>query len=75
MLESRKFGGLLGGLGASTKNKGPQKLLLEEKAMPKRTIPLVPLQIINAKVKEKECKLIDGGGLYLLVTTSGGKLW
>ncbi|MBU4176907.1 MAG: integrase arm-type DNA-binding domain-containing protein [Proteobacteria bacterium] len=43
--------------------------------MPARTIPLVPLQISNAKPREKEYKLSDGGGLYLLVTPSGGKLW
>lgn len=43
--------------------------------MPKRTIPLVPLQITNAKPREKDYKLSDGGGLYLLVTPSGGKLW
>ncbi len=43
--------------------------------MPARTIPLVPLQINNVKPREKEYKLSDGGGLYLLVTPSGGKLW
>lgn len=43
--------------------------------MPKRIVPLTPLQIINAKPKEKEFKLSDGGGLYLLITPSGGKLW
>lgn len=43
--------------------------------MPKRTIPLIPLQITNAKPREKDYKLSDGGGLYLLVTPSGGKLW
>jgi hypothetical protein len=43
--------------------------------MPKRTIPLTTLQISNAKPKEKEYKLTDGRGLYLLVTSSGGKLW
>lgn len=43
--------------------------------MPKRTIPLSPLQITNAKPREKDYKLSDGGGLYLLVTPSGGKLW
>jgi len=43
--------------------------------MPRRTIPLSPLQVSNAKAKEKEYKLSDGGGLYLLVTLSGGKLW
>jgi len=29
----------------------------------------------NAKPREKEYKLADGGGLYLLVTPAGGKLW
>lgn len=29
----------------------------------------------NAKPREKDYKLADGGGLYLLVTPSGGKLW
>ncbi len=43
--------------------------------MPKRITPLAPLQVSNAKPKEKEYKLTDGGGLYLLVTPSGGKLW
>lgn len=43
--------------------------------MPKRITPLAPLQVSNAKPKKKEYKLTDGGGLYLLVTPSGGKLW
>lgn len=43
--------------------------------MPKRIIPLTDLQVKNAKPKEKEYKLSDGGGLYLLITPSGGKLW
>ncbi|NTV13944.1 MAG: integrase arm-type DNA-binding domain-containing protein [Desulfobulbaceae bacterium] len=38
-------------------------------------MPLTPLQLSNAKPKDKDYKLTDGGGLYLLVTTSGGKLW
>jgi len=29
----------------------------------------------TAKPKDKAYKLSDGGGLYLFVTTSGGKLW
>ena len=28
-----------------------------------------------AKPRDKEYKLADGGGLYLLVTPSGGRLW
>ena len=43
--------------------------------MPKRVLPLTTLQIVNAKQKNKQYKLSDGGGLYLLVTPSGGKLW
>ena len=43
--------------------------------MPKRIQPLTAVQIRNVKVQEKEVKMFDGGGLYLLVTPSGGKLW
>lgn len=43
--------------------------------MPKRIVPLTPLQISNAKARENEYKIFDGGGLYLLITPSGGKLW
>jgi len=43
--------------------------------MPKRIQPLSELQVKNAKPKEKDYKLADGGGLYLLVTPTGGKLW
>ncbi|OIP46810.1 MAG: integrase [Desulfobacterales bacterium CG2_30_60_27] len=38
-------------------------------------MPLDHLKVSNAKAKEKEYKLSDGGGLFLLVTPSGGKLW
>lgn len=43
--------------------------------MPKRILPLTDIQVKNAKPKPKEYKLSDGGGLYLLITPSGGKLW
>lgn len=43
--------------------------------MPKRIMPLSPLEVEKAKPKEKEYKLSDGYGLHLLVTPSGGKLW
>ncbi|WP_303720830.1 integrase arm-type DNA-binding domain-containing protein [Malonomonas rubra] len=43
--------------------------------MPKRTLPLSDTQVKNSKPKEKNYKLADGGGMYLLVTASGGKLW
>ncbi|CAG0958162.1 integrase arm-type DNA-binding domain-containing protein [Geobacter sp.] len=43
--------------------------------MPKRIQPLTDVQVKTAKPKEKDHKLADGGGLYLLVTVTGGKLW
>jgi len=43
--------------------------------MPKRIIPLTDLKVQKAKPKDKPFSLFDGGGLYLLVTPSGGKLW
>ncbi len=43
--------------------------------MPKRILPLTDLQVQRAKPTDKEYKLSDGGGLYLLVTPTGGKLW
>ena len=43
--------------------------------MRKRIVPLSDVQAKNAKSKEKDYKLSDGQGLYLLVTTTGGKLW
>lgn len=43
--------------------------------MPKRVLPLSDLKINKAKPQEKEYRLFDGGGLYLAVTPSGGKLW
>ena len=43
--------------------------------MPKRIVPLSDLQVSKAKPKDKNYKLQDGYGLYLVVTTTGGKLW
>lgn len=43
--------------------------------MPKRILPLTDIQVQKAKPTDKEYKLSDGGGLYLLVTPTGGKLW
>lgn len=43
--------------------------------MPKRTAPLTDVQIRNIKPRQKEVKLFDGGGLFLLVAPTGGKLW
>ncbi|TAL15882.1 DUF4102 domain-containing protein [bacterium] len=43
--------------------------------MPKRITALSDVQVRNAKPQEKDVKLFDGGGLFLLVTPTGGKLW
>ncbi|MHB8092774.1 MAG: tyrosine-type recombinase/integrase [Syntrophales bacterium] len=43
--------------------------------MPKRITAISEMQIKKAKPKTTEYKLFDGGGLYLTVTPSGGKLW
>ncbi|MHB8713604.1 MAG: Arm DNA-binding domain-containing protein [Trichloromonadaceae bacterium] len=43
--------------------------------MPKRILPLSDLKISKAKPKLQDYKLSDGRGLYLLVRTTGGKLW
>jgi len=43
--------------------------------VPKRIVPLSDVKVRNAKPREKDYKLADGGGLYLLVTTTGSKLW
>lgn len=38
-------------------------------------MPLTAVAVKNAKPKAKDYKLSDAGGLYLLVTTRGSKLW
>jgi integrase len=43
--------------------------------MAKRIVQLSETKVRTAKPKQGEYKLFDGGGLYLLVTPSGGKLW
>ncbi|ACD96818.1 tyrosine-type recombinase/integrase [Trichlorobacter lovleyi] len=43
--------------------------------MPRQNAPLADIQVNKAKKKEKDYKLSDGGGLHLLVTKTGGKLW
>jgi hypothetical protein len=41
--------------------------------MPKRIIPLSEAKVRTANSQKGEYNLFDGGGLYLLVTPSGGK--
>ncbi len=43
--------------------------------MPKRIIQLSDAKVKNAKPRDKDYKLADGGGLYLFVSSTGGKLW
>jgi len=43
--------------------------------MPKRIVPLSDLKIKKAKPLQKPFTLFDGGGLFILVTPTGGKLW
>ncbi len=38
-------------------------------------MPLTDIKIRNVKPNKKPAKLFDGGGLFLLVTPSGGKWW
>lgn len=43
--------------------------------MPRQTDPLTDTAVKNAKPKSGPYKLFDGGGLFVLVTPAGGKLW
>ena len=43
--------------------------------MAKRVLQLSDTKLRNARARKTEYKLFDGGGLYLLVTPSGGKHW
>ena len=43
--------------------------------MPKRIMPLTDTTVRTIKPAENPKKLFDGGGLFLLVTPTGGKLW
>lgn len=38
-------------------------------------MPLTDIQVRNAKPGDKQVKMTDGGGLYLLVTPKGGRWW
>ncbi|MEN9306463.1 MAG: hypothetical protein RL173_395 [Fibrobacterota bacterium] len=43
--------------------------------MPKLSIPKAPVVYTNAKPKAREYAISDGGGLYMIVTPEGSKLW
>jgi len=43
--------------------------------MPRQIVPLTDIKIKNVKPSASQIKLFDGGGLFLLITPTGGKLW
>jgi hypothetical protein len=43
--------------------------------MARQTKPLSPTECSSAKAKEKDYRLYDGGGLFLLVKSNGSKIW
>ena len=48
---------------------------MEDLVMPKKIVPLTDIKVKATKPSTKPLKLFDGGGLFLLVTPTGGKLW
>jgi integrase len=62
------------------KKKGTQNINTPRKlnggaTMPKRVLPLTDMKVQKTKPKKKPFSIFDGGGLYLFVTPTGGKLW
>nr|WP_314901577.1 integrase arm-type DNA-binding domain-containing protein [uncultured Deefgea sp.] len=43
--------------------------------MARQTKPLSPTECSSAKAKEKDYRLYDGGGLFLLIKSNGTKIW
>ncbi len=43
--------------------------------MPKQILPLTDMKIQKTKPQEIPITLFDGGGLYILITPAGGRLW
>jgi hypothetical protein len=43
--------------------------------MSRQALPLTDKQVSKAKPAEKDLKLFDGGGLFLLIHPTGGKWW
>lgn len=43
--------------------------------MPKRIAPLTDTEVRKTKATDKPVRLFDGGGLYLEISPTGGKLW
>lgn len=68
----RKYGGLFTHKSPHGKQEAPKK---EKLIMPIKIKPLSEIKVRNAKPQANAYKIFDGGGLYLFVTPSGGKLW
>ncbi|MDD2465469.1 MAG: integrase arm-type DNA-binding domain-containing protein [Desulfobulbus sp.] len=43
--------------------------------MPRQTVPLTDIKVKATKPQTVDVKLFDGGGLFLLITKTGSKLW
>ncbi len=48
---------------------------MDNPVMPRQIVPLTDIKVKAAKPSTKPLKLFDGGGHFLLVTPTGGKLW
>lgn len=48
---------------------------MEGAGMPRKIVPLTDIKIKSIKPQTVAQKVFDGGGLFLLVTPTGGKLW
>jgi integrase len=66
------FGGLLAPQKPPNKIRSPQGEVFD---MPKIITPLSEAKVRNAKSRKSNYKIFDGGGLFLMVTPTGGKLW
>ena len=49
--------------------------MVEITVMAKKIVPLTDIKIKAIKPQTIAKKVFDGGGLFLLITPSGGKLW
>jgi integrase len=69
-----RFGGHIGGIGETSRQKGPQVAVANAKLHTVQQV-LTDSAIRAARPRGTAYKLTDGGGLFLFVTPAGGKLW
>ena len=48
---------------------------MEDLVMPKKIVPLTDIKVKATKPSTKPLKLFDGGGLFLFIAPTGGKMW